>query len=80
MPRSNKTIAAGEFKSKCLKIMDEVQEKHMSYTLTKHGKPVARIVPVSKEPKQPYFGCAKGTMKIHGDIINPLDDEWEADH
>jgi PHD/YefM family antitoxin component YafN of YafNO toxin-antitoxin module len=35
------TMAAGEFKAKCLAVMDEVQAKRKSVTITKRGKPVA---------------------------------------
>lgn len=79
MSHASKTIAAGEFKSKCLKIMDEVQTKHISYTLTKRGVPVARLVPVSKEPTAPFFGCMRGMVKIHGDILAPMQEDWEAE-
>ena len=35
------TIAAGKFKAKCLKLLDEVAESRQPLTITKHGKPVA---------------------------------------
>ena len=73
-------IAAGEFKAKCLKLLDEVAEKRKALVITKRGKPVAQIVPV-EEPKQrldDYLDSMKGSGAILGDIISPIDAEWDA--
>ena len=72
-----KKIPAGEFKAKCLKLMDEVQQTGQEVIITKHGKPVARLVPVAGRPPS-LFGCMKGSVEILGDIIEPVDVEWEA--
>ena len=71
------SIQAGEFKAKCLQLMDDVNEKHISVTITKHGKPIARLVPIEETPVD-FFGCLKDTATITGDIISPVDEEWEA--
>src|SRR6266480_5929568 len=42
-----KKMAAGAFKTNCLAVMDEVQAKHETVVITKHGKPVAKLVPGS---------------------------------
>ncbi len=73
-----KTIQAGDFKAKCLQIMDEVDEKHISFMITKHGRPVAKLVPVDMTKKS-AFGCLKNTVSIQGDIIAPMDENWDAD-
>ncbi len=39
-----KTIPAGMFKTNCLTIMDEVKAKRETVVITKHGKPVAKLV------------------------------------
>jgi prevent-host-death family protein len=71
------TIGAGEFKAKCLKLLDEVVEKRKPFVITKHGKPVAHLVPVPAEELDP-FGVLKGSVIWEGDIISPIDVEWEA--
>jgi prevent-host-death family protein len=73
-----KSIPAGVFKAKCLAIMDEVQAKSQSVIITKHGKPVAKLVPISEEPDD-LFGFMKGKMEIVGDIVSPVlsEDEWD---
>jgi antitoxin (DNA-binding transcriptional repressor) of toxin-antitoxin stability system len=48
--------------------------------ITKRGKPVAKLVPV-EEPasRREIFGCMKGTVTIHGDVVGPIDDlDWVA--
>jgi prevent-host-death family protein len=73
-----KTIPAGVFKAKCLAIMDEVQAKSQPVIITKHGKPVVKLVPVSEE-RDDIFGFLKGKATIVGDILSPIisEDEWE---
>jgi prevent-host-death family protein len=71
------TIAAGEFKAKCLKLLDEVAETRKPLVITKRGKAVARLVPEPKG-KQKLFGSMKGSVLWEGDIISPIDVEWEA--
>ena len=46
-----RTISAGEFKAKCLKLMDEVNETGEQIVITKHGRPVSRLVPAGFEPR-----------------------------
>ena len=73
-------IAAGEFKAKCLKLMDQVQETGEVIVITKRGKPVAKLVPVKEvKPEKSYYGYMKGTGKILGDIISPIGEPWNAD-
>lgn len=73
-------IPAGEFKAKCLALMDRVRERGEEYVITKHGKPVAKLVPVADEAQVPsLFGCMKGTVIQYGDIISPVgEDDWEV--
>ncbi len=70
------TIPAGEFKAKCLKLLDQVAQKHETLIITKRGKPVVEVRPVS-EPGD-FVGSMRGTGEILGDIISPIDVEWEA--
>ena len=72
-----KTMPAGEFKVHCLKVMDEVASKREAVIITKRGKPVAKLVPVSKE-KDDIFGFLKGKGKVLGDIVSPIltPEEW----
>lgn len=72
------TIKASEFKAKCLKLMDVVAETGQELIISKNGRPVARLVPYHRKPES-LFGIDKAKLEILGDIIEPLDVEWEAD-
>ena len=72
-------IPAGRFKAECLALMDRVRDRHEEYVITKHGTPVARLVPVGDPPPRKLFGCMGGTVLHAGDLISPLDIDWGAD-
>jgi len=71
-------IPAGEFKARCLRLMDEVQKTRRPVVITKRGKPVAKLVPVEEEMPS-IFGRMRGTVTILGDIISPIEQEWNAE-
>jgi len=70
-------IGAGEFKARCLAIMDELNERGGEYVITKRGVPVARLLPVRVE-RRALLGSMKGTVKTLGNVVGPLDEPWEA--
>lgn len=65
-----KKMAAGFFKTNCLAVMDEVQAKQETVVITKHGKPVAKLVPVDNETDE-IFGFLAGKGSIVGDVVSP---------
>ena len=72
-----RTVKASEFKAKCLKIMDEVASTGEPVVITKRGLPVAQLTPVLRRPDT-LFGALEGSVTILGDIIAPIDVEWDA--
>ncbi len=73
----SREVSAGQFKARCLALMDEVRDRGGEYVITKHGTPVAKLVPVRNE-RRLLLGSMKGTVKVLGDIIGPLDEPWEV--
>ncbi|OJX14370.1 MAG: prevent-host-death protein [Caedibacter sp. 37-49] len=71
-------IGAGEFKAKCLKLMDLTEQKHETIIITKRGIPIAKLVPYS-ETSPSLFGFMKQSLKVKGDIINPIEEKWDAE-
>jgi len=65
-----KKMAAGAFKTNCLAVMDEVQSKRETVIITKHGKPVAKLVPVEPQGDD-IFGFLRGKATIIGDVVSP---------
>lgn len=71
-------IKASEFKATCLKLMDEVAETGKEIVITKNGEPVAKLI-AYQHPRKAPWGADKGRIRILGDIISPVDVEWEAE-
>ncbi len=70
------TIGAGEFKTKCLKLLDEVANSRQPLIITKHGKAVAKLVPMP--PESELFGAMAHSVRYEGDIVSAPDSEWDA--
>jgi prevent-host-death family protein len=71
------TIKASEFKAKCLALMDQVALTGERIVITKNGKPVAELIPHQAARPASPFGMHKD-IKILGDIMSPIDVEWDA--
>ena len=70
-------VIASEFKAKYLKIMDEVAATGEPVIITKHGVPVAQLVPEVQKPET-LFGALQGSVDILGDIVGPIDAAWKT--
>jgi prevent-host-death family protein len=74
-------IPISEFKAKCLALLEQVRRTKKPICITRHGKPVAEVVPPSPvQDREAWLRSMKGSIKILGDIISPADDEsdWEV--
>jgi prevent-host-death family protein len=72
-------IAISEFKAKCLSLLEEVNKTKKPIRITRHGKPVAEVVPASPAHKRRRLGSMSGTVKILGDITSPVIDMNELE-
>lgn len=72
-----RTINVTEFRARFSKLIDDVTASGDEIIITKRGKPIARLIPFRARPES-LFGIDKGNMRILGDIVEPLDVEWEA--
>jgi prevent-host-death family protein len=70
-----RVIKAGEFKAKCLELMDEVAASGESIVVTKRGKPVAKLGPIVERPAS-LFGFLAGNFELIGDVVLPVDVDW----
>jgi prevent-host-death family protein len=73
----SRMVKASEFKAKCLALMDEVERTGRPVIITKRGKPIAELVP-HRQRKKNARGILKDQLFITGDIISPIDVEWDA--
>lgn len=68
-------IGAGEFKARCLALLDQVCEAGESFVITKRGRPVARVVPALPPGGKPLLG----SVVCNGDIVAPTGESWEGE-
>ena len=79
MPDDTEHIAIADFAADCLWWLDQVVQRRYPVIITKEGKPVAEVVPLTEEAMD-IFGCMAGTITICGDIISPIEDlGWTGD-
>lgn len=72
------TLKASEFKARCLKLMDEVQETGEEIVITKNGKPISRLVPYRvKAPT--LLGLHEGMVASKGGEMFSTSDAWDAE-
>jgi prevent-host-death family protein len=69
-----KTVGAAKFKEQCLAILDRLEPEGI--VITKHGKPVARVIPVRSESAA-LIGSLRGKIKVKGDIFS-TGAKWDA--
>lgn len=69
-------ISATEFKAKCLRLLDQVYQTGETLQITKHGKPVARLVSARAEPP---WKPLRGKGRFTGDAFAPVIDESDID-
>jgi prevent-host-death family protein len=72
------TVKASVFKAKCLHLMDFVNESGEEIVITKHGKPVSRLVPYRKQVDS-LFGLHKDVVKSSEHLLEPVGDEWDVE-
>lgn len=74
-----KRVAAADFKARCLELMDHVRDTGAEYIVTKHGKPVAKLVQYRTARTQGLFGSMKGTVLRYERPFEPIDSEYDID-
>ena len=77
--RSQERVSAATFKATCLELMDRVRETGVEYVVTKHGTPVARLVPYAVSDSSALFGSMKGTVLGYDRPFDPIEGEYDID-
>lgn len=72
------SIPVTAFKDSCLSLIDRVRQTREEIVVTKHGRPVAKLVAFDQSTPL-LFGLLAGSVTVHGDIVAPVDVEWDAE-
>jgi antitoxin (DNA-binding transcriptional repressor) of toxin-antitoxin stability system len=70
-----KKMSVSKFKAECLSILDKLDPEGLD--ITKHGKVVARVVPVEQQPVA-LIGSMKKLIKKKGNIMS-TGLKWDAE-
>jgi prevent-host-death family protein len=73
------SVAAGEFKARCLQLMEQVRATRQPIVITKRGKPVAKLVPL-EEDVPTLFGRLQGHSTARDDLIEPTGEVWDHEN
>jgi prevent-host-death family protein len=68
-------MSASQFKEQCLALLDHLDSEGL--VITKHGKPVARVLPARSDCKE-LIGSLKGKISVKGDIQS-TGVKWDAE-
>ena len=73
-------VPISQFKAKCLALLERVRKTKRAIRITRHGKPVADVVPtVATVDRAALFGSMRESVKILGDIVSPVIDPDEIE-
>ncbi len=82
MPKKSKTprgdVGSAEFKARCLELVDHVREARAEYVVTRHGRPVARLVPVEGTRSEGFVGSMAGTVLGYDGPFEPVPGAWSV--
>lgn len=77
---AKKLVGSAEFKAKCLELVEHVREARAEYVVTRHGVPVARLVPVDAEDRPASLvGSMAGSVFQYDDPFEPVPGTWTLD-
>lgn len=72
------TVSKAQFKAQALHFLRQVEKKKQPVVITHAGKPVVKVVPYKEESTEDILKSLRGTVIYHGDIISPIDEDWEV--
>jgi prevent-host-death family protein len=75
--RRKAAVGAAEFKARCLELVDRVKEARAEYLVTRHGRPVARLVPAETAAAATPLGVMRGTVIQYDRPFEPIPGVWQ---
>ena len=71
-------MGSAEFKARCLELVDHVREARAEYVVTRHGRPVARLVPVERTASTAFMGSMKGSVLGYDAPFDAVPGVWDV--
>lgn len=77
---ADRLVGSAEFKARCLELVEHVREARAEYVVTRHGVPVARLVPVdADDTPASLVGSMAGSVLQYEDPFGPVPGDWTLD-
>jgi prevent-host-death family protein len=70
-----KKVEVGSFKARYLAVIDEVYARRETVLITKHGRPVAKLVPAGTDTEE-IWDFLRGKGVVTGDVVSPALADW----
>jgi prevent-host-death family protein len=75
----HQTVNVTEFKTKCLSLLDGVGKNGGSITVTKRGRPLAKVVPAPGDARKSLKGLWAGEFSVPDEILMAdTSDLWDV--
>jgi prevent-host-death family protein len=72
-------VGSAEFKARCLEFVDRVKESRTEFIVTRHGRPVARLVPIDAAEATSLVGSMANTVLRYDGPFDPVPAAWSFD-
>lgn len=72
------SVGSAEFRARCLELIDRVRESRAEYVVTRHGRPVARVVPVGPSAQPGFVGSMRGSVLAYDGPFDPIPGVWDV--
>jgi prevent-host-death family protein len=70
-------VGSAEFKARCLELVEHVREARAEYVVTRHGVPVAKLVPFDDDEKPAsLLGSMAGSVLQYDNPFDPVPGAW----
>lgn len=72
-------VSASDLKNAWHEFLSQVSQGRQEVVVTRYGHPIARLTPYEAPGGGGIFGCLAGSVTVHGDIVGPIEEAWDAD-
>jgi prevent-host-death family protein len=79
MDMSTVVVGATEFKQRCLELIARAARSGDEFVVTRHGRPLAKLVPVAPQDARHLVGSMSGTVLAFADPLAPAPAAWKME-
>jgi prevent-host-death family protein len=72
-------VGATEFKQRCLELIARAARSGDEFVVTRHGRPLAKLVPIAPEDARHLVGSMSGTVLAFADPFAPAPAAWKME-